>query len=60
MKPDILVKGADYTIDTIVGAAEVLASGGEVRTLNLVAGLSTTELLRRQQTPSTPIAESSL
>lgn len=60
VKPDILVKGADYTIDTIVGAAEVLASGGEVRTLNLVAGLSTTELLRRQQTPSTPIAESSL
>lgn len=58
--PDILVKGADYTIDTIVGAAEVQARGGEVRTLDLVAGLSTTELLRRQQASSTPIAESSL
>ena len=57
--PDILVKGADYTIETIVGAAEVLARGGEVRTIDLVAGLSTTELLRRQQVPVTSIAEPS-
>ncbi len=47
--PDILVKGADYTIETIVGAREVLARGGEVRTIDLVEGLSTTEILRRQQ-----------
>ncbi len=50
--PDVLVKGADYTVDTIVGAADVLARGGEVRTIDLVAGLSTTELLRRQRTSS--------
>lgn len=52
--PDVLVKGADYTIDTIVGADEVIARGGEVRTIDLVAGLSTTELLRRQRLGSVP------
>ncbi|WP_433911507.1 bifunctional D-glycero-beta-D-manno-heptose-7-phosphate kinase/D-glycero-beta-D-manno-heptose 1-phosphate adenylyltransferase HldE [Sphingomonas yabuuchiae] len=56
--PDVLVKGADYTIDTIVGANEVLLRGGEVRTLDLVAGLSTTELLRRQQVADASIKES--
>lgn len=47
--PDVLVKGADYTVSTIVGANEVLAAGGEVRTIELISGLSTTEILRRQQ-----------
>jgi D-beta-D-heptose 7-phosphate kinase/D-beta-D-heptose 1-phosphate adenosyltransferase len=55
--PDILVKGADYTVDTIVGATEVLARGGEVRTISLVAGLSTTEMLRRQNLVSTSFSE---
>jgi len=55
--PDVLVKGADYTIDTIVGADEVMLRGGEVRTLDLVVGLSTTELLRRQQTCDTSVKE---
>ena len=45
--PDVLVKGGDYTIDTIVGAAEVAAAGGEVRTIPLVPGRSTTALLAR-------------
>lgn len=58
VEPDVLVKGADYTIDTIVGANEVLLRGGEVRTLDLVAGLSTTELLRRQKISSKSIEES--
>lgn len=56
--PDILVKGADYTLDAIVGAREVLARGGEVRTIDLVSGLSTTELLRRQQTSSPKVGTS--
>lgn len=51
--PDVLVKGADYTVNTIVGAAEVLAGGGEVRTIDLVSGISTTEILRRQQALAT-------
>lgn len=43
--PDVLVKGGDYTIDTIVGAREVLAAGGEVLTLPFVDGLSTSGIL---------------
>jgi rfaE bifunctional protein nucleotidyltransferase chain/domain len=42
--PDILVKGSDYTVDTIVGAKEVLANGGE-----LVEGSSSTSIIQRIQ-----------
>lgn len=47
--PDVLVKGADYTIDTIVGAKEVLANGGEVKTIDLVEGYSSTSIIQRIQ-----------
>ena len=40
--PDILVKGADYTIDTVVGADVVQKAGGRVVLVDLVAGKSTT------------------
>ena len=42
VKPDILVKGADYTIEQIVGADLVLQNGGEVRTIEYLPGYSTT------------------
>jgi D-beta-D-heptose 7-phosphate kinase/D-beta-D-heptose 1-phosphate adenosyltransferase len=45
--PDVLVKGGDYRMEEIVGAQEVLAAGGEVRILPLVAGQSTTGLIAR-------------
>lgn len=45
--PDVLVKGADYAIDQIAGAREVLARGGEVLTLPYVEGLSTSGLIER-------------
>jgi rfaE bifunctional protein nucleotidyltransferase chain/domain len=45
--PDVLVKGADYTIDNIVGAKEVLANGGEVLTIDLVEGYSSTSIIQR-------------
>jgi len=45
--PDVLVKGADYTVDQIAGAPAVLAAGGEVRLIELEAGRSTTDLVRR-------------
>lgn len=45
--PDVLVKGADYTVETVVGAPEVLARGGRVMLADLVKGHSTTETLRR-------------
>jgi rfaE bifunctional protein nucleotidyltransferase chain/domain len=45
--PDVLVKGGDWTEDQIVGAAHVRAHGGEVRSLKLVDGYSTTALVER-------------
>lgn len=47
VQPDVLVKGNDYTIDTIVGADFVLARGGRVETVELVPGYSTTKLIER-------------
>ena len=47
LMPDILVKGGDYTFDTIVGAPEVAAAGGEVRTIEFVAGKSTTRIISK-------------
>lgn len=43
--PDVLVKGNDYTIDTIVGSKEVLSAGGEVKTIELVPDYSTTKIV---------------
>jgi D-glycero-beta-D-manno-heptose 1-phosphate adenylyltransferase len=45
--PDVLVKGGDYSEDRIVGADVVKARGGEVRSLRLVEGFSTTTLAER-------------
>ncbi len=42
VKPDILVKGADYIIEQIVGADFVLQNGGQVKTLDYLPGYSTT------------------
>jgi len=47
IEPSILVKGGDYTIDTIVGATEVLANGGEVVTIDFVEGKSTTSIIKK-------------
>ncbi|NQV52864.1 MAG: D-glycero-beta-D-manno-heptose 1-phosphate adenylyltransferase [Flavobacteriales bacterium] len=44
VRPDILVKGGDYTIDQIVGAPEVLAYGGSVQQLDFAEGYSTTAI----------------
>ena len=44
VKPNILVKGGDYTLDQIVGAELVLESGGQVKSLPFVEGYSTTNL----------------
>ena len=43
--PAILVKGGDYTTDTIVGADTVIANGGTVETIPLIPKKSTTALL---------------
>lgn len=45
--PDILVKGDDYTVQNIVGADFVVGKGGEVKTIPLVKGYSTTALIEK-------------
>ena len=46
-RPDVLVKGGDYDIDTIVGAQEVQSWGGQVKIVSIVPGFSTTQLIAR-------------
>ena len=45
--PDVLVKGGDWPGDQIVGREEVEAAGGRVVSVPVVAGYSTTEILRK-------------
>ena len=45
--PAILVKGGDYTIDTIVGAAETMANGGKVEVLTFLPGYSSTAIIEK-------------
>jgi D-glycero-beta-D-manno-heptose 1-phosphate adenylyltransferase len=45
VKPDVLVKGSDYTEENIVGADIVKAGGGEVFTIPIVKGYSTSKIL---------------
>jgi rfaE bifunctional protein nucleotidyltransferase chain/domain len=47
VNPDVLVKGADYKIEDIVGAKEVLAAGGEVKTLEFLPGYSTSSIEKK-------------
>ncbi len=46
-RPDVLVKGGDYNIDTVVGAQEVQSWGGQVQIVPIVPGFSTTQLIAR-------------
>jgi len=47
LQPDVLVKGADYTVGTVVGADLV----PEVRLINLVEGKSTSNIIEKSQKP---------
>jgi len=47
VQPDILVKGKDYQAEDVVGYDIVMAKGGKVETIALVAGFSTTNLLNK-------------
>ena len=45
IKPDILVKGGDYSPNEIVGYEEVTSSGGEIKIMPLTPGFSTTSII---------------
>jgi rfaE bifunctional protein nucleotidyltransferase chain/domain len=54
LRPDVLVKGADYARDAIVGADQVEGWGGRVVRVPLVAGYSTSDLLARLRRSTAP------
>ncbi|MGE5548320.1 MAG: D-glycero-beta-D-manno-heptose-7-phosphate kinase [Solirubrobacterales bacterium] len=47
LRPDVLIKGADYTVETVVGAEQVIGWGGRVVLADLVQGQSTTNTIRK-------------
>ncbi|AMW04871.1 D-glycero-beta-D-manno-heptose 1-phosphate adenylyltransferase [Gemmatimonas phototrophica] len=47
LEPDVIVKGGDYSPDTIVGADVVTARGGRVVVIPLVSGQSTTSIIEK-------------
>lgn len=47
VKPDVIAKGGDYTVATIVGAKEVQEWGGRVEVIPLTPGQSTTSIIER-------------
>jgi len=51
VKPTVLVKGGDYTRETVVGHEIVEAEGGEVVLVDLVPGHSTTSMVERSRNP---------
>ena len=50
LEPDVLVKGADYTLNQVVGADLVTKRGGKVVLADFVAGHSTTDTVQRLKT----------
>jgi D-beta-D-heptose 7-phosphate kinase / D-beta-D-heptose 1-phosphate adenosyltransferase len=52
IRPDVLVKGADYTIDKVVGGDFVMGYGGKVHLAELTPGQSTTNIVQRMATPA--------
>ncbi len=49
VKPDVLVKGGDYSVETVVGQEDVIAAGGRVEIVPTVEGFSTTNTVRKMQ-----------
>lgn len=49
ISPEVLVKGGDWAVEDIVGSDFVLNNGGEVRSLQLVPGKSSTKIIEKAQ-----------
>ena len=47
IRPDVLIKGADYAIDAVVGGKEVQSWGGRIVLAQLVSGQSTTKTIEK-------------
>ena len=53
LRPDVLVKGGDYTVETVVGSDVVLARGGDVLIVPLTPSRSTSAIVSRLQAGET-------
>jgi D-beta-D-heptose 7-phosphate kinase/D-beta-D-heptose 1-phosphate adenosyltransferase len=51
LQPDILVKGADYSLNNVVGKDVVEKSGGKVVLIPLTPGKSSTSIINKMQKP---------
>lgn len=47
IRPDVLVKGGDYTVETVIGHEDVIAEGGRVEIVPTVDGFSTTSIVKK-------------
>ncbi len=52
LRPDVIVKGGDYSEDTVVGAKEVRSWGGRVKIVPTVEGFSTSRLIAKATSPA--------
>ncbi|WP_158945508.1 bifunctional D-glycero-beta-D-manno-heptose-7-phosphate kinase/D-glycero-beta-D-manno-heptose 1-phosphate adenylyltransferase HldE [Granulicella sp. S190] len=57
LKPNVLVKGGDYIVETVIGHEEVLANGGRVEIVPTVEGFSTTNIVKKLTANSAPSEE---
>jgi D-beta-D-heptose 7-phosphate kinase/D-beta-D-heptose 1-phosphate adenosyltransferase len=63
LRPDVLVKGGDYSVETVVGHEEVIAAGGRVEIVPILGGFSTTSIVRKlaasaaEEAPSVSVDE---
>ena len=49
IKPDVHTKGADYTIETLPEAKEIMAAGGRIEFISFVEGKSTTAIINKMK-----------
>ena len=54
LKPNVLVKGGDYSVETVVGHEDVIASGGRVEIVPTVEGFSTTNIVKKMAEGAQP------
>jgi len=54
IRPDVLIKGGDYTVETVVGADVVQGYGGEVLLIDLIAGKSSSSMIEKARNGAEP------
>jgi D-beta-D-heptose 7-phosphate kinase/D-beta-D-heptose 1-phosphate adenosyltransferase len=56
LKPNVLVKGGDYSVETVVGHEEVLAYGGRIEIVPTVEGFSTTRIVKKLSSSASSVS----